>query len=355
MEIRLRYDRIYYMKLHEAHHKKICLILLFLFFLLFFLPSATGQTPEVVIVETIDVPVVSEFTQAFFAGMDSFGYDTGSFKRFNAAGNASTAAAIASQIHTESKPSLIVTVATLASTAVWNEFRGTDIPVMFAVVTDPVGAGLVPTIHAVSDDNITGLTATLGKDTQLRYAHMLASQKQEVPIRIGIVTSDYPASISDIQMLKRAAEPYNDLEIMEYVVEYNGSASGIPAMLDEVRHAIKSLEDQVDFWWEVSGPLGEIPEYIELLTHESSKPILFGNSIHSVMHGALFSMIPDTQKTGLEAARIAHGILLGTDPGTIPVSTPSNFILGVNMRSALDQQLVVPAQMLELAGNYIYW
>lgn len=355
MAIRCRCVRIYYMKLHEAHHKKINIILLFLFFLIFVLPSTTAQTPEVVIVETIDVPVVTEFTQAFFKGMDSYGYETGSIQRFNAEGNASTASKIASGLRSGSPPSLVVTVATLASTAVWNELRDTDIPMMFAVVTDPVGAGLVPAIHSVSDDNITGLTATLGKDTQLSYAHMLASQKLENPIRIGIVTSDYPASMSDIQMLKSAAEQYSDLEFMEYVVEYDGSASGIPAMLDEVRHGIISLEDQVDFWWEVSGPLGEIPEYIELLTHESSKPILFGNTIHSVMHGALFSMIPDIQKTGLEAAQIAHSILLGTDPGSIPIRTPSNFILGLNMRSALDQQLVVPAQMLELAGNYIYW
>ena len=51
---------------------------------------------------------------------------------------------------------------------------------------------------------------------------------------------------------------------------------------------------------------------------------------------------------------LADAILRGKDPGTIPAAPPDAFELGINLDTALLNNMVVPPDLLELAGEQIY-
>jgi putative ABC transport system substrate-binding protein len=125
-------------------------------------------------------------------------------------------------------------------------------------------------------------------------------------------------------------------------------------MIEETRNAVQELADIVDFWMEPSGPLGETSEYTEILLEHSTVPIAFGMKLDSVKMGALIHVTPNMEASGREAALVAVRILTGENPGQIPVTPPSDFDLGLNLATALRLNIVVPPDILQLAGEHVY-
>ena len=76
------------------------------------------------------------------------------FENQNANGDISTSASIAQQFKS-SGCDIVLGIATTTAQALANVF--TDIPVVFAAVTDPVDAGLVPSMEGSSDTNVCGV------------------------------------------------------------------------------------------------------------------------------------------------------------------------------------------------------
>ena len=63
---------------------------------------------------------------------------------------------------------------------------------------------------------------------------------------------------------------------------------------------------------------------------------------------------PNLEAAGREVALLADKILKGKDPGQIPVTPPLKFDLGFNLSTALKLKIVIPPDMLKLAGKNIY-
>ena len=139
------------------------------------------------------------------------------------------------------------------------------------------------------------------------------------------------------------------------MVDYRKIPDGIPAMLVDVRNGVEKLEDKVDFWWQPVGPLGELDQYAELLQTVSKHPTVFATTLASVEnHGALLFMSPNRESYGRETAQIAHAILTGTEPGTIPPTPPAEYILALNLKTALLLNIVIPSEQFKLAGDHVY-
>jgi putative ABC transport system substrate-binding protein len=79
-----------------------------------------------------------------------------------------------------------------------------------------------------------------------------------------------------------------------------------------------------------------------------------GQTMDSVKMGALMHITPDLEAGGREAADFVASILAGTDPGIIPVTAPARFQLGINLTTALNLNIVVPPDILALAGDHVY-
>ena len=159
---------------------------------------------------------------------------------------------------------------------------------------------------------------------------------------------------ANLKKLMKESNNFNQIKFIPYKVQYQKVPVGIPEMINETVSGIASLKGAVDYWWESAGPLGESPEYTKSLQQHSSIPIIFGHRMDSVKMGALVSVVVSLEANGRETAIVADAILKGTHPGTIAVSTPSSFLIGVNLTTAKKLNLIIPPDILDLARGHLY-
>lgn len=98
---------------------------------------------------------------------------------------------------------LIYTIATSSSQAAAAATEGTDIPVLFNAVTDPVDAGLVTSMDAPGA-NVTGISDINPVDKQIELIGELLGKEK---IKIGLLyTSAETNSVFQIKMAKKACD-----------------------------------------------------------------------------------------------------------------------------------------------------
>lgn len=328
--------------------------------MLFLTPPCFARNKKtVVLLETMPVPAVLEHSRWFLDELENLGYIPGKtldLIRFNADGDREKTKNFLSRMLSEKKPDLVVTNATLASQEAMPFLQAINIPQLFFTVADPVGAGLIREVGIPTGSNMTGRVYSLDRRAKIKNILRLVGQLPlKKPLRFGFIHSTYPSSMDDISKLSKAAQSFGEVRFVPYRIQYEKVPKGIPEMLAQVKKAIHELEDQVDFWWEPVGPLGELHEYDQLLHQLSSHPVAFSNTLEGVKtNGSLLYMSPDAEKYGRETAAVAHAILSGTPPGDIPATTPEDFLLAFNLKTALKLNIIVPSDMFELAGRHIY-
>jgi putative tryptophan/tyrosine transport system substrate-binding protein len=321
--------------------------------------AAANDLKQVVVVVTMPVPACESHLTSFVAGLEAAGYKDGTTMTLTiirANGDREFAETQLSKILAKGRPDVVATIATLASQAAVDVFKDTGVPIFFFQVTDPVGAGLVKKIGEPTGTNVTGRVFTVPAKVRMDFAMRLVSQTvpTDRPVVFGYVHSSYPSAMGDIRQLKAIEQQASDFRFAVHTVPYEKVPEGIPAMLATADQGVQALSDHVDFWWEPQGPLGEHPDYTRLLLDRSAVPIAMGQTMDSVKMGALMHITPDLEAGGREAAEIVAAILEGTDPGIIPVIPPARFQLGINLTTALDLNIVVPPDILALAGKNVY-
>ena len=249
---------------------------------------------------------------------------------------------------------LVVSSATMASQVARERLRGSGIPQLFYTVSDPVGAGLVPAVGEPSGANLTGKVHSVARRTKIEMVLRLLGRPPGEPVRFGFIHSSYPSAVGDARLLAAAAETVEGVEFIPHQVEYHPVPEGLPRMLEAVTAAITQLEGRVDYWWQPSGPLGERPEFARLLRDHSRRAIAYGTNLESVRIGALLHVTPQDEATGREAAQLAVAILEGASPADYPVTPPRGVDLGINLASVIELGLVIPSELVELAGDNLY-
>jgi putative tryptophan/tyrosine transport system substrate-binding protein len=338
---------------------KIHVIMLFI--VSFLSPPSSGIAGEfkrVVVIVTMPVPACEANLKWFVTELNDLGYKDGSnmsLTVIRAKGDRQFAEAEFRRILEAGKPDAVVTIATLASQAALKVLKGTKVPIFFFQVSDPVGAGLINKIGEPTGTNVTGRVFTVPQEIKVDLAMRLVGQTiPKRPIRFGYIHSTYPSAMGDIRELKAIVEKRNDVRYENYQIKYKKVPGGVPEMLEGVRKGVQTISDKVDFWWEPMCPLGEIDDYTQLLLSQSNIYVAMGQRLTSVKMGALLYMTPDLEAGGREAAKIVDAILNGANPGEIPVTPPARFQLGINISTALKLNIVVPPDILDLAGDHVY-
>ena len=127
-------------------------------------PLPARDSVNITILETMTVPVIQNFSREYIRQIDRLGEETGTdyiLTTLNAHGDREQALALLREQGSQAETDLIVSVATLASQAASEYIRGTGIPLLFTVVADPVGSGLVEEIgrHTRSAHRYRGSTS----------------------------------------------------------------------------------------------------------------------------------------------------------------------------------------------------
>lgn len=239
----------------------------------------------------------------------------------------------------QAKPDLIVSVATAPGMAVGRATQ--TIPLVFTVVSDPVQAGLV-TSYASSQNNVTGVSS---------YNSPLSGKRLEILKDMAPRIKNVLTIVAVKEASAQAALPY-----------MTDAAKRLQIHLlrrDVVNHeeVTSLLADQwagkVDAVFHVPSVL--VTAHIEPIIVKAMKerlPLIVYDDANVEM-GALASYGGNFRLFGIQAAKLAAKILKGAKPADLPIETPENLILKINLATAKAIGLKIPPAVLERAEKLV--
>jgi putative ABC transport system substrate-binding protein len=216
------------------------------------------------------------------------------------------------------------------------------IPIVFAVVNDPVGQGFIASL-ARPGGNLTGFTF-------LEYsmvAKALDMLKQVAPAvaRVAVMFNPETYPFYDLHL------PSFEHDAGRFAIDIVRAAIGSD---DEIEEAVAALARQPG-----GGLL--VPPDTYTLVHRAT--IIAAAERHripaihsyrqSVREGGLMSYGADTLDIFRRAGSYVDRILKGANPGELPAQSPTKFELVVNLKAAAAIGLTVPSHLLALAEEVI--
>lgn len=237
-----------------------------------------------------------------------------------------------------SKVSLIYAVNTSVSTRVHR--TTTSIPIVFAVGSDPVRAGLVASF-ANPGGRLTGVHFYSEDLTAKR----LSILKETLPGLRRVVTFYNPGNeVALVSMnLAREAAAQLKIEIVERRV----------ASVEELRLALSTLDTKNTgaFYYVSDGMISSQGQLIVDTARARKLPTMFHE--HSlVAHGALASYGVSYHEVGRVSARYVQQILAGASPQNLAVESVSRVGLSLNLKTARELGLTIP-QSVRLQADKI--
>jgi putative ABC transport system substrate-binding protein len=214
------------------------------------------------------------------------------------------------------------------------------VPIVFVVVNDPVGQGLVASL-AHPGSNITGFTFV---DFEM-IGKCLNLLKEIAPAvgRVGLMFDPdlapyFRVYIKDIATLSTSL----DIELFEAPVR---EASEIEAVIEKLgtRGGL------------IVGPDPFTVVNREVITKSVERyrlPAIY-TLRQEVLEGALMSYGPDTADIFQRSASYVDRVLKGTKPRDLPVQAPTKFELVINMKTAKALGLDVPSTLAARADEVV--
>jgi putative ABC transport system substrate-binding protein len=239
------------------------------------------------------------------------------------------------------QPDVILSDSTPVTAALKHETP--TIPIVFAVVADPVGSGFVASLSHPGG-NITGFSSVeasiaskwlellTGIAPDLKRATMIFNP-ETAPYTRSYVLPFFEAAARSLKIELVAAPVYGDAEI-ETVITALGHEPG-------------------------SGLLGMPDNFVEVhraliisLAARSNVPAVYQTPVIA-RDGGLLSYGADFQDIFRRSASYVDRILRGAKPSELPVQLPIKYLMVVNLRTAKALGLTVPPSILLVADEVI--
>ena len=237
-------------------------------------------------------------------------------------------------------PDLIVAGNTPVVAALMQQTR--TIPIVFVMVSDPVGSGLVTNL-ARPDGNVTGFSnfefSMGGKWMQLI--------KEMVPnvASIGVLFNSVTAPYASGYM--RSAEAAGSSMSVAVRTLPVPDASGIePAIANLAATPNSALFVLTDVFTTVNR------ETITILTAKYQLPAVYPHK-YFVIGGGLISYGIDIADLHRRSASYVDRILKGATPAELPVQAPTKYELAINLKTAKALGLTMPSSLLTRADEVI--
>jgi len=292
-----------------------------------FLPSRRGQD------EALTAPFYDEMRKLGWIEGRTIAYD-----RVFGDDRMETMPAAAAELVAR-RPEIIVGVGPPASSAV--KQATTTIPIVFAVVVDPVAAGLVGSM-ARPGGNVTGVTQSMVESLAPKRVQLL---REIVPSlrRVGVLGNTLdPGSLADQAALAPVA---GALGFSVVVADATN-----PTQFDA---SVKSLiEQRVQAIIVANGiAVSRRAQMIEL-TNDARIPVVGFNGPMADA-GALFSFGPSITDQIRRSAHLVDKLLRGAKPADVPVEAASSLELVVNLKSAGVLGITIPRSLMLQADRII--
>ena len=211
------------------------------------------------------------------------------------------------------------------------------IPIVFTLVGDPIGAGIVSTL-ARPDANVTGVSS-LQTELVAKRLEVLTTLAPGAR-RVWIVY--YGNDLSTTPLIHKALDVARGMKL-DVVPKAVLDADALRAALREVRRGDVVL-----------APDGSNPDLAIAIIERSLAlriPAVFGTALW-VGYGGLMSYGPDYYAQGVQAAALVAKILRGTRPQDVPIEGAEKIDLAVNLKTAELLGLTVPRKILLRADAF---
>jgi putative ABC transport system substrate-binding protein len=284
-----------------------------------------------------------EDASRFTGPLRDLGYVEGknlNFEHRSADGDPGRLAAMAEEL-VQAKPDVLVAGwGTLAPKAL--KTATATIPIVFAAVGDPIGAGLVQTL-ARPGGNVTGLSgqSTELKGKQLQLLLTCVPGQRAVGV---LLNPDTPYSALALKELRAAADREGiRLELLEVRRPPEFTAARMDALVASGVTSLFVIED----------PLTANLQAAVLDQASRLRLPTMSGGVGYVRSGGLMTYGPGQRDMYRRAAEYVDKILKGTTPSELPVEQPTKFQLVINLKTAKALGLVIPPSLLAIADEVI--
>jgi putative ABC transport system substrate-binding protein len=289
-------------------------------------------------------PEIKARLSAFRQGLEKRGWSEGRNVRIDYRfAPASAQAQVLAKDLVALQPDVILAQSTPVTAALQRESR--TIPIVFTVVSDPVGSGFVASLPRPGG-NITGVmnyeASVIGK--------WLAMLKEIAPslVRAAVVANPKTATFYDYYLhAAEAAAPSVGIELVPSLVENATDAT-------DIERAIASFASTPN------GGLVLIPDVTTMVHRDLIIVFAARHRIPAVYYsrvfveaGGLMSYGNDLVDVFRQAAAYVDRILRGDNPADLPVQAATKFETIVNLKTAKALGLTVPPGLLVAADEVI--
>ena len=295
--------------------------------------SAEGGK-KVAITAIVEHPALDAVRQGVTDELKARGYEEGKNLTIDfqsAQGNTANAAQIARKFAGDN-PDAVVAITTPSAQAMVAASK--NIPIVYAAVTDPVAAKLVPSWEA-SNTNVTGVSDQLPLEPQIDLMKKLVPDLKNV----GYVYN--PGEVNSTTVLEELKEKLKPRGIGLVAVPAQRSA--------DVLTAARSLNGKVGLiYTSLDNNVVSSYESMFKAAVEMKTPLLASDS-GSVKRGAVAVLGVNYYDMGKKAGGITADILEGKKAGSIPSARMETLDLIVNKKNAAAVGYTLPEELLKTA------
>jgi len=226
------------------------------------------------------------------------------------------------------------------ATAVAAKQATSVIPIVFTVVGDPVGSGLVASL-ARPGGNVTGLSTQHAESAgkRLELLREVVPNLRRLAIMANIGNSGGVQEMHEIQAAARTL----GFEVVALEIR----------RAEDIAPTMEALKGRAEALYVASDALFNTNRArINTLALDARLPSMHGFR-DIVVAGGLMSYAPDYLDLFRRAADYVDKILRGAKPGDIPVEQPTMFELVINLKTARALGLEIPPSLLARADEVI--
>ena len=292
--------------------------------------SSDTAVPVIGIIQYGEHPSLDNCRTGFIQGLTDAGLTEGTdftIDYQNAGFDDGTDTQIA-QNFAANKVSMICAIATPSAVAAYAATEGTDIPVIFCAITDPVAAKL-------DSGNITGTSDKLPIDAQLELIRALQPDAKTIGI---LYTTSEANSVSAIAEYQAKAANYG------FTIE----ALGVSLQSEVTLAADTLIAKKVNCFCNLTdnNVVGVLSSVLEK-TNEAKIPV-YGSEIEQVKIGCVASAGIDYVELGKKTGAIAAKVLKGeTTADKIPFETITDYNYYVNSAALTAMGITLPTEIAD--------
>ena len=240
----------------------------------------------------------------------------------------------------QARPDVLITgFGTLAAKAA--RAATSTIPVVFTMVGDPIGAGLVVSLSHPGA-NITGFS-DMASDYATKRLQLLQNLVPGQKVIAVLGNPDTPFTALALEQVKTAAAAgHQPLAVFEARTLDEVSAS-VEAAIKSGAAGLMTLDDPL---------LLSAKRQIIKLVADARLPAIYGLRDYVEANG-LMSYSMDRRQMSRRAAEYVDKILKGAVPADLPVEQPTKFELIINLKAARALGIDIPSSLLAVADEVI--